>query len=117
MPDWLALRLLLRRHKPDVLLVEMNNDGLAQKYLTQLLQDPAQYLAGVRLIGIHHGASEDFHSDPAIEFHSILSDDCGEQQLLDAVLAPNSTGVDLTQGSVAMPILNIESALEPALDQ
>jgi CheY-like chemotaxis protein len=109
-PDWLALRLLLRRHKPDVLLVEMNDDQ-AEKYLLQLLHDPAQFLDGVRLIGIRNGAAEPFGFDAAIEFSSILSDDCPDQQLLDAILTSNDSDQYEAGGRVAPVSLGINCEL------
>ncbi len=84
--DWLALRLLLRRHKPEVLLVDLN-DETAQAQLHKLVQDPSNFLAGVRLVGIRSDGAETFHSDPSLCFRLILRNDCSEQQLRNAIVS------------------------------
>ncbi len=114
-PDWLALRLLLRRHKPDVLLVEMNDDS-SHRYLRQLLQDPAQFLAGVRLICLRNGAPEQLCFDPAIDFRAHFPEDFQEQQLLDAILAPKTTSVDPIAGLVSTGTFNAQYEFESAVD-
>ncbi|MFT7633686.1 MAG: CheY-like chemotaxis protein [Mariniblastus sp.] len=76
--DWLSLRLLLRRSKPDALLVEID-ENLEQ--LQQLCQDPTKPLAGIRLIGI----GDPKNGNPG--FDQMLSLDCDEEQLLALLTA------------------------------
>ncbi|MDG1875549.1 MAG: response regulator [Mariniblastus sp.] len=86
--DWLGLRLMLRRSKPDALLIEMN-ENLDQ--LQKLVEDPANPLAGVRLIGV--GNNE---SDWTPDLHSTIEMNCNEEQLLQAFLAEPT----LSEGAV-----------------
>jgi len=77
--DWLALRLMLRRSKPDAILIEMN-ENLDQ--LQKLVDDPANPLDGIRLIG-----AGNTNSQWSPELHSTIESDCNEDQLLQALLA------------------------------
>lgn len=85
--DWLALRLLLRRNRPKVLLVELGKDS---DQLEQLLDESASSLEGVRTIGIQ---SADWSGDTSVPagIHVVLQHGCSEQQLLDAIVG-NSAG-------------------------
>lgn len=82
--DSLALRLLLRRARPDVLIVEIGHDDSA---LQQLLEDSADALEGVKIVGIVSVAG----CETACDLTATLGADCTESQLLEAVLTTPTT--------------------------
>ena len=89
--DWLALRLLLRRNRPDVLIVELNQD-VGQ--LEKLFDDQSNLLEDIRIIGL---AVDDFDDQQQLpeRIGSRMSGDFNDQQLRDAInLLPNGSGGD-----------------------
>ncbi len=71
-----GLRLLLRRNSPDVLLLEMGDDS------QNLLEEFAELLEDVRVVGIRSGEGEETHD----RVTTILADDCTIESLREAVL-------------------------------
>ncbi len=78
--DWLALSLLLRRQKPQVLVSEIHDAG-SRTQLEKLLRDPARPLADVRLIGVRNpAASQAADKNAEFAFDAVLTTECGEAQ-------------------------------------
>jgi CheY-like chemotaxis protein len=77
--DSLALRLLLRRSKPDVLFVEIGKDD---SILQQLLEDSSDALQGVRIVGV----CVDDSCSTSCSIHHTLPATFTEPQLLSAVV-------------------------------
>jgi hypothetical protein len=89
--DWLALGLLLRRQKPEVLVVEAD-DQASLTHLQKLAQDPAEPLADVRFVGIRApGASGEVAGKELVHFTAVLNADASESQWRSA-LAPAANG-------------------------
>jgi hypothetical protein len=87
--DWLSLRLLLRRNRPNVLLVELNEEATQ---LQKLVEESAHLLEGIRIIAIHSAESAADPNEISVTgIDELLEHDCSEQQLLDAILATQST--------------------------
>ncbi len=63
--DWLALKLLLRRQRPDVLMAELH-DQEDQTQLKQLLQDPANNLTDLRLVILSNQSDGQLELDPEL---------------------------------------------------
>ena len=96
--DWLALRLLLRRSRPDVLLVELQDSN---DELDKLLADPANPLEGVRIIGFKN---EELADSPT-QLQACLDVDFDEQSLYAAI---TSTTPETTDS--ASPVLEPAAA-------
>ncbi len=79
--DWLALRLLLRRQKPDVLLLELTESSKEQ--LQQLRDEPNELLAGVRVVGFAADDSN-FGFDSDMEIMPLT---CHSEQLIRVMAA------------------------------
>ena len=83
----MALRLVLRRKKPDVLIINMQ-DPAAATQLTNLMQDPAA-LENVRMVGVQSEPLEDLPSDFTAKFSRVLSDEFTAQQMQAAIMPPD----------------------------
>ncbi len=91
--DSLALGLLLRRQKPDVLLMEISDD-VALTQLQNLRQDPAGYLDSVHVVCV---CGHEFEASVSGQSNSpVLSLNCSDQQLLAAI-----TGADSCQRRIS----------------
>jgi len=86
-PDWLALRLLLRRNAPEVLLVEMGED---QTTLQKLSEELSNSVKGVRIIGVCKPGFELADKRIPSGVHAVVNHDFSEQQLLDAISCAES---------------------------
>jgi len=87
--DWLALRLLLRRNRPNVLLVELTEESVQ---LQTLVEDTANLLEGVRIIGIKTAESAIDQSKLPARIQQVMEHDCNEQQLLNAIMGTQPVG-------------------------
>jgi hypothetical protein len=102
--DWLALGLLLRRNKPEVLIVEADDEA-ALVQLQKLAQDAAEPLAGVRFVGVRApGASGDVPHKGRVHFVAVLNADAAESQWR-AALAPSAENAADERRERAMPAL------------
>ena len=83
--DILAARLLLRRSRPQALLVEL---GDQVEQLEKLVREQPKTLESVQIVGIH-GPNWDAnqHQSPSW-IHQTLGQDFDEQQLYDAIMTP-----------------------------
>jgi CheY-like chemotaxis protein len=90
--DWLGLKLLLRRSRPDVLMVELQED---MTQLQKLFDEPANLLENVRIIGFSGADSDDDQRELPETIHSTMSVDFDDQQLRKAIISlPNESGND-----------------------
>lgn len=104
--DWLALRLLFRRSRPEVLVFEVNED---LSMLEKLVHDPAKPLSGVKVVGIGHWEND---TDPAeLGIDLVLPKDFQEQQLLDILQAgQDSAQAGSESGSnPGLPVADLDS--------
>lgn len=93
--DWLALRLLLRRQRPNVLLLEISDDA---EGLNKFLDESSSLLNNVKVIGIHT-ASDPSETHSAV--HVTLPQDCNDQELLDAIMArPTDTSTPIPAATI-----------------
>ena len=83
--DSIGLRLLLRRSRPDVLIMEINGDD---SELRQLLEDSGDALSGVRLVGI----KTTDEATTACELDAILEPNCSEDKIRAAAMDTSGTG-------------------------
>ncbi|QEG20662.1 response regulator [Mariniblastus fucicola] len=83
--DSAGLKLLLRRTRPDVLLVEVGDESQA------LLEEFAELLSQVRVVGIHTGEGDATHEKIA----SMLSGDCTVESIREAVLEGSTSTVEV----------------------
>jgi hypothetical protein len=82
--DSVGLKLLLRRSRPDVLLLEMGEETL------ELFDELAELLNDVRVIGIRSGDGIDSHE----KVSAMLSTDCTVDSIRQAVLQETTTAVE-----------------------
>ena len=81
--DWMALRLVLRRHRPDVLIINLD-DPAVPTHLKNLMQDPTT-LESVRLVGVQSETDNALPTELAAKFSQLLNIDCTEQELQNAI--------------------------------
>ncbi len=98
--DWLALGLLLRRQKPDTLLVELYDDqSLAQ--LQNLYQDPAGCLNGVNVVSV---CGHEIETPASGQCNSpVLSLNCSDQQLLAAITGATHASAEFHEDARRSP--------------
>ena len=84
--DLLALKILLRRQKPEVLLVEIGSED-EQTQLQQLFEDPANGLNDVRLVILPNNEDTPFELAANISPDFVWHSTSGDQQLVEAILA------------------------------
>jgi hypothetical protein len=109
--DWLGLKLLLRRNRPKVLLIELTDQS---EQLQEMLEDPANQLKGVRVIGIQTAESAPVPHELCSRFHQVLEHECSEQQLFDAIMTTDPTGESSAQALPAQggtPVLDLPHAI------
>ncbi len=80
--DWLALRLLLRRSLPEVLLIELDGD---QTILQKLIEEPSNPLDGVRIVGVRKEGASRANDEVPAGIHATVDHDFDEQQLWEAI--------------------------------
>lgn len=85
--DWTAANLLLRRYRPQFLLVEVSNDDACEQ-LARFKNDPGGLLNNVRVIGIRTGAQG--MSEAAQGLFDIVLNPCFEDDQLLKVLTSDS---------------------------
>lgn len=98
--DWMALRLILRRQRPDVLVIDMS-EPVAPTQLKNLMQDPAS-LKDVRLIGVTSRPCEELPTEFTGNFSQMLRDDFTKQQLQAVIMSPDPAGPASTLASQAV---------------
>lgn len=81
--DFLALRLLLRRSLPEVLLIELDGDATDWK---KLIEDPSNPLDGVRIVGVGKLGAELADDELPSGVHATLSHDFNEKELREAIM-------------------------------
>ena len=86
--DWVALRGILRRQTPAVLLIDMDDDSTFNE-LSGLIQEPGELLADVKFVGVRTGGAEGLDEGIIAGFQMILGPDCSEQELVSACLGTN----------------------------
>lgn len=80
--DWMALKMLLRRSRPDVLLVELNHDNASWK---KFVEEAGDYLNGIRVIGIQPEGVDATQLENSLRLNSILNPECDNQQILSSM--------------------------------
>lgn len=101
--DWLALKLLLKRRRPDVLLIELNEDSAG---LQEFIADTGTMLDGVKLVGLHGSAA--LPAETPAGFQAVLENEFSEQQLRDAILSSSLEEHNDTDGLPVSTALEIE---------
>lgn len=81
--DFLALRLLLRRSLPEVLLIELDGDATDWK---KLIEEPSNPLDGVRIVGVGKLGAELADDELPSGVHATLSHDFNEKELREAIM-------------------------------
>ena len=90
--DWLALELLLRRNRPDVLIVDLK-DSSAIGHLQKLKTGPTNKLAGLKLVGVlPEGVPADSESSKNLGV-TLLTADFDDTQLIDAISVAEATSI------------------------
>lgn len=83
--DWLALDLLLRRNRPDVLIVDLKDDT-AIGHLQKMKSGPTNKLAGLKLVGVlPDGVSADNNESSGSLGVTLLAAQFDDAQLIDAI--------------------------------
>lgn len=102
--DWLALELLLRRNRPDVLIVDLK-DSSAIGHLQKMKAGPTNKLAGLKLVGVlPEGVPVDNESSTNLGV-TLLPADFDDAQLIDAIsVAEASPAAAPTSGDAATPV-------------
>lgn len=90
--DWLALELLLRRNRPDVLIVDLK-DNTAIGHLQKMKEGTTNKLAGLKLVGVlPQGVSLDNESSSNLGV-TMLSAEFDDAQLIDAISVAEASPV------------------------
>jgi len=90
--DWLALDLMLRRNRPDVLIVDLK-DSAAIGHLQKMRSGPNNKLAGLKLVGVLPKGVPADNESPASLGVTLLTADFDDAQLIDAISATQASPV------------------------
>jgi hypothetical protein len=104
--DWLALDLLMRRNRPDVLIVDLN-DSSAIGHLQKMKSGPTNKLAGLKLVGVlPEGVPVDNESSTNLGV-TLLTAEFDDAQLIDAIsVAEASPASAPANGDAMAPTAN-----------
>ena len=105
--DSIGLKLLLRRAKPDVLLVEVGENDTE---LQAMLEESGSALEGVRIIGVSTG----HRNETQCNVERVLNADCTSEALNDAVL--NAEASSTGSSNVATPTVDMPEVAAPGVE-